>query len=129
MFTQQPQDQTVCEGDNVTITCGFLGGNVRPNWIIGNMTLGTRDIMSNDRLYVPEVSNTSDTVLIILSVPLSMNGTGTQCEVPTLTVEYSVVGVLTVIGEALTNNNEYIRNLPTFELLTLYDSSYCFYNH
>ena len=114
MFTQQPQDQTICEGDNVTITCGFLGGNVRPNWIIGNMTLGTRDIMNNDRLYVPDVDNTTDVMLIILSVPLSMNGTITQCEIPTLVVEYSVVGVLTVMGEALTNNNEYIHNLPIF---------------
>ena len=126
MFTQQPQDQTVCEGDNVTITCGFLGGNLRPNWIIGNMTFGSRDIMNNDRLYVPVVSNTSDTMLIILSVPLSMNGTGTQCEIPTLMVEYSVVGVLTVIGKALTCNNEYIHNLPIFGLLTLYGSSLLF---
>ena len=105
MITQPPQNQTICEGDNVTITCGFTDSDITPNWIIDNITLGRHEIMANNRLYVPYVNDTSDTVLIMLSINASMNGTRTQCDIPTRTPIFSAVGVLTIMGKASTNSN------------------------
>ena len=102
VITHPPQNQTICEGDNVTITCGFTDSDITPNWIIGNLTLGRLEIMFDNRLYVPDVNDTNDTVLIMLSINAAMNGTTTQCEIPTRVVLFSSVGVLTVMGEAST---------------------------
>ena len=98
MIIKPPQNQTECEGDNVTITCGFVGIEIRPNWIIDNKILGFQDIRRNDTLYSPEVNDTNDTALIVLSVTSSWNGTRIQCELHTLEVIHSSVGELTVMG-------------------------------
>lgn len=56
--------------------------------------------MANNMLYVPDVTNTTDTVLIMLSVTASMNGTRTQCELNTLDSILSSTAVLTIMGKA-----------------------------
>ena len=98
-ITRPPQDQTVCEGDNVTITCGFDGIDIIPNWIIDGNTFGNTNIMANSMLYAPNVTNTNDTVLIMLSVTASMNGTRTQCELNLRDPILSSTAVLTIMGK------------------------------
>ena len=115
MITKPPQNQTVCEGDNVTITCGFDGSNdIIPNWIINNRTFGNNAITADDMLYAPNVNNTNDTVLIMLSVTASMNGTRTQCELQTRNPVYSSIAVLTITGK--TTRNAPIIQLRTYRL-------------
>ena len=99
MITKHPQNQTVCKGDNVTITCGYFGLPITPNWIIGDRTFGNTAIMDDDTLYAPSVNSTNDTVLIVISVTASLNGTKTQCEFQTRSAVYSSVGKLTVMGK------------------------------
>ena len=101
IITKPPQDQTVCEGDNVIITCGFDGIDIIPNWIIDGNVFGNTDIMANNMLYAPNVTNTNDTVLIVLSVTASMNGTRTQCELNIRNPILSSTAVLTIMGKAV----------------------------
>lgn len=102
MITKHPQNQIACVRDNVTITCGFYGLPILPNWIIGNRTFGNMEINNNATLYVPIVNNTNDTVLIVLSVSTSFNGTASQCEFQTMQPMYSSVGKLTIMGKIIT---------------------------
>jgi len=100
IITKHPQNQTVCEGGNVTVTCGFYGINLIPNWIIGNTTFGASNINNNDMLFTPNTNNTNDTVLILFSITASLNGTEFQCEFQLNPPVYSFIGKLTIMGKA-----------------------------
>ena len=57
--------------------------------------------MADSGLYAPNVNNTNDTVLIMLSVTASMNGTRTQCELNARNSILSSTAVLTIMGKAI----------------------------
>ena len=65
------------------------------------MTFGNTGIKSDPTLYSPDVNNTNDTVLIMLEVTASMNGTQTQCEFQFRDPIYSSTAVLTIMGKTI----------------------------
>ena len=65
--------------------------------------------MADSGLYAPNVNNTNDTVLIMLSVNASMNGTRTQCELNTRNPILSSTAMLTIMGKSACKSYMYCR--------------------
>jgi len=103
VITDPPQDNIVCVGDKVNITCGYeLYGfslPLIPVWKINGRTYFDTDITESSLYSSPEVTNLMDTVLIVNSATAPMNGTKFQCEFTVYPIVNSLVGTLTVMGE------------------------------
>lgn len=101
VITKPPQDDVVCIGDKVNITCGYeFGVPLAPVWIIGGQTYSVSDIM-NSSLYNSPMVDTADTVLTIYSAIAPMNRTTFQCEFTVKPIVMSSVGILTVMGKVV----------------------------
>ncbi|XP_065917294.1 protein sidekick-2-like isoform X2 [Dysidea avara] len=98
-ITIPPQDNVVCVGDEVNITCGYIHiANLSPTWIIGGVSHSPSEIVDSNMYHLPVVSNSEDTILTINSVSEEMNETTIQCELPISPPVYSSNGTLTVMG-------------------------------
>ena len=116
VFTNPPQNTTICAGNDINITCGYsymvpLGAV----WIIGGESFSSMDIKESSYLQLPKVNDVSDMVLTVYSVSEQMNETTFQCEFTLLPPVFSPVGTLTVMGklthcyETKKSNHENLR--------------------
>ena len=102
VITIPPQNETVCVGDEVNITCGYTFIiSLIPVWLISGRTFSVVDINNSDLYNSPDVANLTDTVLTVTSITGSMNGTTFQCEFTVQPTLLSSVGTLTVYGKIL----------------------------
>jgi len=100
VITSPPQNNVVCVGDEVNITCGYnFSIQVPPVWIIGGQTYSGSNIENSTIFELPEVTDTIDTVLILYSADESFNQTSFQCEFQFHPPVQSTTGVLTVMGK------------------------------
>ena len=102
VITIPPQNETVCVGDEVNITCGFtFSVPIVPVWLISGRSFSVLDIINSDLYNSPVVANVTDTVLTVTSIARSMNGTTFQCEFTLQPILLSSIGTLTVYGKIL----------------------------
>ena len=112
VFTSQPQDTTVVEGNAVRFQCSFEGSVRIPDWKINGTVYYWQ--------YIPHpfTFHLSDFSLTVENVGASFNGTAVQCIIPG--VAESSIGQLIVLRKvavicATTTSINYVSttNLPT----------------
>ena len=96
VITNPPQNETVCVGDEVNITCGYTFIiRLNPVWRINDQQFSPSRL--NQTIYrMPKISNTSNTVLTVYSAHETMNQTSFQCLIQS---NLSSAGLLTVMGK------------------------------
>jgi len=115
VITNPPQDEMVCVGDEVNITCGYTFiVPLVPVWLINGRTFSVVDIRDSDLYNSPVVANRTDTVLTVTSITGTMNGTTFQCEFTVQPTLLSSIGTLTVYGKILTASSYAYKKCWTF---------------
>ena len=100
VITNPPQNETVCVGEEVNITCGYTFiVSLAPVWLINERTFSVVDIKDSDSYNSPVVANMTDTVLTVTSITGSLNATTFQCEFTVQPTLLSSIGTLTVYGK------------------------------
>jgi len=100
VITNPPQDNIVCVGDEVNITCGYnVSVQITPVWRIGGQPFSGSDIENSTIFESPMVTDNLDTVLLVYSADESLNQTTFQCEFTFHPPVLSSTGVLTVMGK------------------------------
>ena len=81
VITNPSQNETVCVGDEVNITCGysFSGVTLTPVWRIDDQPF-SESVLNRTIYGLPMIDNTNNTVLTVYSVHETMNQTSFQCE-------------------------------------------------
>ena len=120
IITNPPQDDVVCIGDNVNITCGYeFSVQLAPVWIIGGRTYSVSDIMRSSLYNSPIVTNTTDTVVTVNAATAQLNRTTFLCEFTVHPIVMSSIGTLTVMGKDCIGCSLYIQQIAhnSIELL------------
>ena len=99
-MTNPPQDNVVCFGDEVNITCGYnFSVIIPPVWRINQKTYSPSDIMDHTMFESPNVTNSMDTILTVYTTHEMRNQTTFRCELQLVPPVLSSVGKLTLMGK------------------------------
>ena len=103
IITKPPQNDAVCIGDEVNITCGYIYSvKLAPVWKISGQTFSVSNIAHSSLYNAPLVDDSEDTLLTVYSATAKMNGTTFQCEFTFRLPTLSSIGKLTVMGKSYT---------------------------
>ena len=105
VITNPPQDNVVCVGDEVNITCGYnFSVLIPPIWRINQKAYSPSDIMNHTMFESPMVTNSMDIILTVYTTHEMRNQTTFRCEFQLLLPVSSSVGRLTLMGKMCIQN-------------------------
>ena len=99
IITKPPEDTTVCQGGNVTISCEYNSTiSLSISWIINQSRFRLMELMNMSDNYVPNDSQPDMTSLTVLSLKYTTNF---SCVIPLAPEVFSLVGTVLVLGKCM----------------------------